>query len=55
MARGKVHTRNRPRRPRAEAEVQVYSFFNIRTRWGWLMNPGKRPGTQCLGGNIATS
>ena len=35
----KVHSlHNRPRRPRGGIEVQFYSFFNLRTRCGWVVN-----------------
>jgi hypothetical protein len=49
---------NRPRRPREGIEVQLYSFFNLGTRWGgWStphpgrpLYPKERPGTPCIGG-----
>jgi hypothetical protein len=38
-------------------EVSLYSFFNIGTKWGWVVNdkpqplyPRERPGTHCIGG-----
>ena len=38
-------------------KVQLYTFFNLGTRWGWLVNvtpqqryPPERPGTPCMGG-----
>ena len=50
-------SQNRPRRPRQGVEVQLYSFFNPSTRWGWVVNamprplcPWERPGTHCIGG-----
>ena len=40
-----------------DVEVQLFSFFNLRTRWGWVIKatplpfyPRERPGTQCVGG-----
>jgi hypothetical protein len=48
---------NRPRRPKRGAEVQIYFFFKLGTRWGWMFNatpwplyPRKRAGTHCTGG-----
>jgi hypothetical protein len=39
------------------AEVQLYSFFNLCAKWGWVVNatprqlyPRERPGTHCIGG-----
>ena len=36
-------------------EVQLYSFFNLGTRWMWVVNatpdrfnPGKRPASHCI-------
>ena len=47
----------RPRRSRGEVEVQLYSFLNLGTRWGWVVNatprplyPPERHGTHCTGG-----
>jgi hypothetical protein len=38
---------NRPRKHRREAEVQIYSFFNLGARWrwvgGWVVNATFRP------------
>jgi len=38
-------------------EVQLYSFLNLGTRWGWVVNatprplyPWERPGTHCIAG-----
>jgi len=52
-----VSPENRLRRPRGEVEVQLYSFFNLGARWGWVVNatprplyPRGRPGTRCIGG-----
>ena len=47
---------NRPWRPRG-VQVQLYPFFNLGTRWGWVVNAmpwllyalGKRPDTHCTG------
>ena len=46
-----------PRRPRRGVEVQLYYFFNLGTRWGWVVSatprtiypPGKIFGTHCIG------
>jgi len=32
-----------PRRPRGGVEVYIYSFFNLGTRWGWVVNVTPRP------------
>ena len=37
-----------PLRPRRDVQVQIYSFFNLGTRWGGWLRP--RPGTHCIGG-----
>ena len=34
---------NRPSRPRGEVELQLYSFFNLDSRWGWVVNVTTRP------------
>ena len=51
---------NRPRRPRGGEEVQIYSSFNLGSRWdGWStpfpvpFTSGKKPGTHCIGGWVA--
>jgi len=53
--KGKVHPRTDHEGP--EGEVQIYSFFNLGSRWGWFVNatprplyPRERPGTHCIGG-----
>ena len=53
----KTSPQNRPRRPRGGVEVQLYSFFNLGARWGWVVNamprplyPREGPGTHCIGG-----
>ena len=50
------HFYSRPQRPKGGAKVQLYSSFNLRARWGWLVNatslpiyPRERPGTRCIG------
>jgi len=52
---------NRPRRPRGEVEVELYSFFNLGARW-WVVNatprpryPRERPGTHCIGSWVGSS
>lgn len=49
-------TQNRPRTHR-EGVAQLYSFFNIGTIWGWVVNakprslyPRERAGTHCTAG-----
>ena len=34
---------NLPRRHREGIQVQLYSFFNMYTRWGWVVNATARP------------
>jgi len=34
---------NSPRRPRRGVEVPLYSFFNLGTRWWWVVNATPRP------------
>jgi hypothetical protein len=48
-----------PRRPRGGEDVQLYSVFNLCTRWGWVINATpqslysrERPGTHCTGGCV---
>ena len=48
---------NRPQRPRGGVEVQLYSFLNLGTRCGWVVNvtprplyPRERPGAHYIGG-----
>jgi len=41
--------------PIGGVEVQLYCFFNLGARWGWVVNarplyPRERPGTHCTGG-----
>jgi hypothetical protein len=55
--KGKVHPKNRPRRPKGGVEVLLYSFLNLGARWGgWstphpaALPPGKIPSTHCIGG-----
>jgi len=41
--------------PEGEADVYLYSFFNLGARWGWVVNatprllyPWERHGTHCI-------
>jgi hypothetical protein len=51
-----VYPPYRPRRPRGAVGVQLYSFFNLGARCGWMVNATprplyrrERPGTHCIG------
>jgi hypothetical protein len=44
---------------RGGVEVQLYSFFNLGARWGWVVNatprplyPRERHGTHCTGDRV---
>jgi hypothetical protein len=47
-----------PLKHRAGRELQLYSFFNVAARWGWMVSATPRPlglrervpGTYCTGG-----
>jgi len=34
---------NRQLRPTGRVEAQLYSFFNLGARWGWVVNATPRP------------
>ena len=51
-----ISPQKRPRKPRGRVEVQLYSFFNLGARCGWVINatpvrftPRKRRVTNCRG------
>ena len=53
----KVHPRTGHKGLGGSLDVELYSFFNISTRWGWvvsavpwLLYSWERPGTHCIGG-----
>ena len=57
---GKIYPRTGHERPKGGVEVQLYSFFNLGTKWGWVFSskprplypPRKRPGTHWTGGRV---
>ena len=55
----KVKGKTRPRTGHEGPEVQLYSFFNLGTRWGWEVKAAHRPlysrewpGTHYTGGRV---
>ena len=55
----KIHPRTGREGPEG-VEVQLYSFFDLGARWGWVFNttprpfyPRERPGTHCIGSWVA--
>ena len=43
VKKGKVRPRTRREGPQEGVEVQLYSFFNLGDRWGWMFNATPRP------------
>ena len=59
--KGKVNPVTGHTKDQKGAEVNLYSSFNLGTRWAWVVNatprpfyPQERPGTRCIGGWVGS-